>query len=173
MSNGSFVLLQASVNEDLGDSVIELSPRQLEALGNPVIVRLQKMTETAPVKGKSRKTVHPGSKLLVETIENPLLDDDSCRLSATSISIITGATPIGSVGGAAACLRLSLVQRLAPHAFEKKTESEEQRLQQWQRAQLVVDMQTAMAKLTYDKEWYQSHVLLVNINYVIIDVISY
>jgi hypothetical protein len=164
MSKGSFVLLQASVADTLHDSVIELSPRQLEALGHPVIVRLQRLDSQITVVNTKKGSTGPcpGMKLLVETAENAELEDDSCRLSSLTISNITGMQPGALATGV--CVRLSLLERLAPHAFQMKVASDEKTMQQRQRAQLVVDMQTAMATLTYEKEWYQNQVMHPMIN---------
>ncbi len=139
------VLLQAQAGE-VEPTVVELAPKQIATLGNPPIVRLERMHVTG-------KKPAAGMRLLLEVAPNDALPEDGCRLAAATLKTLGVA--------AQECLRLTLVDALQrvgghgplPTAAEVDLEARWAELRK--REGLVAQLQQTLAKLTHERGWYQ------------------
>jgi hypothetical protein len=135
----SVVLLQAGVSPSVADCAIELSPRQIESLGHPPVVRIERRAGAKPSKAGALK-------LLAEVIENADLADDECRLSAATIKVV--GVPAGD------CVRLTHLECLSQNNHEESAQLEEKLEELRMREDLVEAMQIALNKLAHERDWY-------------------
>jgi len=134
----SFVLLQTQAGADMEDCVIELSSRQAESLGDPHVVRIERMAGS-----KSKK---PGMRMLCQVKANSELSHDGCRLSLSTLKIVGVA--------ASDCVRLSLLPNDVGSQQEEGPEALAVKMaQQEMRESLVVSLQEALATLAHERDW--------------------